>query len=172
MIMNSDTHKALGLEEAKEIGDQLLSSGVLVRFRLDGVSMFPFLRAGDVAQVMKTPFNELKPGEIIVFEQEGRWLAHRLVKIVFTNKVRSIIAQGDSVLRPDKLIGEGNYLGTLKTVERNGRVRSLESSYSRFYASLMVFLRPLPQVFCRILVRLRSYSKRLARLLFGRNSPN
>ena len=64
----------------RHISDSL-KNGHKAVLRIKGESMYPFLRNTRDLVVLKTPrANELKPGSIFLFQWEGRYILHRLIK--------------------------------------------------------------------------------------------
>ncbi|ASB49938.1 S24/S26 family peptidase [Alkalitalea saponilacus] len=60
--------------------EELLKHGKTVQVPVIGMSMFPFLMKDDVIQVSPIGYDDLKPGQILIFTRENRWIAHRLIK--------------------------------------------------------------------------------------------
>jgi signal peptidase I len=75
--------------------DQLLDEGRTVQVPVYGMSMFPILMPRDTVQIKRIAFEEMKPGHVLVFEQNGQWVAHRLVKKITKNQ--TLITRGDGL---------------------------------------------------------------------------
>jgi len=60
--------------------EEMLQQGKTVKIALSGLSMFPFLMHGDIVQVVSVKNKKPKKGDIVVFELNGKWIAHRLIK--------------------------------------------------------------------------------------------
>jgi len=75
--------------------DHLLSEGKTVQVPVHGMSMFPVLLPGDKVQVHRIPFEKLKPGQVLVFESNNQWVAHRLISK--DNHNRELITKGDGL---------------------------------------------------------------------------
>ncbi len=58
--------------------DQLLNEGKTVQVPVYGMSMFPILLPRDKVQIQKCSLEALKIGQVLVFEINGQWIAHRL----------------------------------------------------------------------------------------------
>lgn len=157
----SDEGRIIDGNEAREIGASLLSEGRSVRFKLGGSSMFPFLRQGDVAAIDPLPMSQLKLGQVIVFENNGRWIAHRLVAIKKDGNSLRLLAQGDSVKTPDSPVLEAHYLGVIGSFSRNGKYHRMDGLMNELYAKMLLTFRPFPQLFIRFFLKVRN---RLARL--------
>jgi len=148
-------NRILDSGEAKELGRKLLNDGHQVQFKLGGNSMFPYLRDGEVAVTVRIPADQLKVGQVIVFEQNGRWIAHRLVEIIQTKERSNYVAQGDSIMRPDAPISEDAYMGVVIGFLRNGKQHEVDFG-QEFYGKIMVSLRPFPQFLIRLFLRIRN----------------
>ncbi len=44
-----------------------------------GMSMFPILMPGDKVQVRRVGVQDMRVGQVLVFENQGQWVAHRLI---------------------------------------------------------------------------------------------
>ena len=146
--------RILDAVETKELGRKLLVDGHQVRFRLGGSSMFPYLMEGDIAITVRVPIEQLALGQVIVFEQNGRWIAHRLMALDRTPEGSWMVAQGDSIVRPDKPIAEHDYVGIIVGFVRNGRSVEVADSRHRLYGRLFVKLRPVPQALTRSFLKI------------------
>jgi hypothetical protein len=58
--------------------DQLLNEGKTVQVPVYGMSMFPILLPRDKVQIQKCSLEALKIGQVLVFDINGQWIAHRL----------------------------------------------------------------------------------------------
>ncbi|MGQ1946926.1 signal peptidase I [Geofilum sp. OHC36d9] len=78
----------------------LLKDGQSAKVRIRGLSMLPWLIPGDGITVQPLNKNRLRVGQVIVFQGEDNWVAHRLIKINPQNN--TYITRGDANLRNDK----------------------------------------------------------------------
>ena len=60
---------------------EAISKGHSVKTIASGTSMFPFLRKGDLLTIEPVLMDEIKRGDVVVFESEEKWIAHRVIKI-------------------------------------------------------------------------------------------
>ena len=99
----------------RHISDSL-KNGHKAVLRIKGESMYPFLRNTRDLVVLKTPCaNELKPGAIFLFQWEGRYIFHRLIKI----KNGEYWMRGDHNRTYELVIAE-DIIGIVEQVRRNG----------------------------------------------------
>ncbi|MFC2175580.1 S24 family peptidase [Bacteroidota bacterium] len=145
----------LGQEDVKSLSRNLLKDKKIVKLRLGGCSMYPNLLPGDIATVRQVKGSSLKLRQVVVVEIDGRWIAHRLVGRSIVKKETYFITQGDSVFKPDVGIQESEIIGVVEQVDRAGEVIFPSASW------LYVYLRPLPQIASRIVVRIKRKLKLL-----------
>lgn len=150
-----DEKRVLSLNELREVGERLLSSGHRVWFKLGGMSMYPYLLPGDKAEVASANIDNLQLGQIIVFVQNGKWLAHRLV----AKTDDQLIAQGDSIPRPDQPISFDHFKGVVLTRDRSGTLKILNPR--SLYSCWMVKFSPFAQRSVRISLKLYRVLARL-----------
>lgn len=110
--MVSETH-ALKCELAAEV---LRRYGKL-RLQVNGWSMFPAVRPGDVLIVDRTGRSEVVEGDIILFTRERGFFAHRLVR----NGSARLLTRGDAMPNLDPAIAENELLGKVSFIVRNDR---------------------------------------------------
>ena len=94
---------------------ELMEEKLPVLLRIGGDSMDPFLRKGDLIEVV--PPDHLKIGDLIVFRHEEQFICHRLCKIREDGMVET---QGDRSHRKDIPIPMENILGKVER-RRPGR---------------------------------------------------
>lgn len=144
------------LFQTLQVGADLLKQGEIVSATLGGTSMFPFLRPGDVAHIHAVPISVLERGQVIVFQADGKWIAHRLVVKQEVAGLWQLLTQGDSATKADPLISEAQYLGVVKGVNRNGKTHKINKVRHKIYGQMMCVLRPVPHCFLRLTVRIKN----------------
>ena len=110
-----------------EMSMSILKSKKKVTLKLNGYSMYPFIKPGDVGTISECSISSLKIGEIIVFKHHNNWIAHRLLKKRLIDGNHLLIAKGDTSKKNDKPISEAMFIGRLAGLSRSGRVINLES---------------------------------------------
>ena len=113
----------------------VLEKGASCRFRATGLSMYPFIKDGDVLTV--SPLKGFFPrfGDVVAFTQPetGKLVVHRVI-----GKRRSIyLIRGDNANNPDGFLSKDNILGWVSRVERGGRSVSLHPGPARFFLALL-----------------------------------
>ena len=117
--MPSDT---LGLTDLPELSDLLLGSGQ-ARLRIAGSSMAPTLRPGDEIEAEPVRTDEIRVGDLVLFEQRGRLICHRLV-----TKSAMCRTRGDRGGGPGEWIRPEQILGRVSTIHRRPPWRALKES--------------------------------------------
>jgi signal peptidase I len=80
------------------------------RIRVFGGSMLPAIRPGDVLHVRAATAAEIAPGQVVVFERDGRLFAHRVVARTAAGLFRT---RGDAHWRKDPSICDSQILGVV-----------------------------------------------------------
>lgn len=99
----------------------LQSSGTL-HIRAMGTSMLPTLWPGDLVTIQSQDFEQVEPGEIVLFLREGRFFLHRAVKKSGVGKAVFLLTRGDSMPQNDPPVQPGELLGRVTGIRRGGSV--------------------------------------------------
>src|SRR5208337_540256 len=116
-VCSTKARQTLGCELAAEV---LRSSGRL-RLRATGASMLPAVWPGDILSVHSQDIVEALPGDIVLFEREGRLVAHRVVERTLRQNKIQWVTRGDSVGRNDAPVSSHELLGRVTAIERGSR---------------------------------------------------
>jgi signal peptidase I len=92
----------------------MLNEGKTVQVQVYGMSMFPILMPRDNVQIRKVTFEEIEPGQVLVFEREGQWIAHRLIKK--DSLTGLLITRGDGLPYHDEPVISNNIKGIITKV--------------------------------------------------------
>jgi signal peptidase I len=77
---------------------------------MTGESMIPVFRQGDVRQVFKKPYKELKEGDIALIWYDNKWVAHSLHQ----KQIGGWVTKGINNPTPDvELLTENSYGGVV-----------------------------------------------------------
>jgi signal peptidase I len=117
----------MNTQEATSLRKQLIENNHAVKIVASGYSMFPFMRNGDVQTISPVPLEEIKVGDVAVFERENDWISHRVIAIRKTNNETTLILRGDTCIQFDPLVTKENYIGKTVSFERNGTVYSIDN---------------------------------------------
>lgn len=86
----------LGLQEAGHLW-----------LRVQGASMLPFLRAGDRLELRPLDARPPRPGDLLVFIQDGQLVVHRLLR----REGDRCLTAGDALDQPDPWLSSADILG-------------------------------------------------------------
>jgi len=100
-----------------ELVETLLEDDHRLILRMKGFSMYPCLKPGDKGVVEKCILHDLRPGDIIVFKQNGSLVAHRLMH----RNHDVLMAKGDHNKHYDPVVKEDALIGRVIRVERKGK---------------------------------------------------
>lgn len=96
----------------------------IVRLAVTGDSMAPLIRRGDTVVVKRLGSMPGTPGEILIFEEGGDYLTHRLVAC----SAEGWLTKGDALFTLDNPVDPQRVLGRVVAVERGGRERRLDGA--------------------------------------------
>lgn len=144
--------------------------------RVQGSSMLPWVRPGDIAILRKVSPEEVRCGDIVLFRREERFFVHRNVEWFTWGGRNFFVTKGDANLHADGVIALPEILGRVERIYRGRRriefrspkKRALGvliariSSRTRFWAALVdahrIAIRP-----ARRLLRTLRFSRATAR---------
>jgi SOS-response transcriptional repressor LexA len=140
------THPA-DKESLHRLGAELLSSGMTVRIKVSGHSMYPALRPGDTVEIMPVePGAEPEPGELVAIKRETDFIVHRFLGYFEREDKRWLFTRGDSVLHPDNPFPDDALAGRVVTVIRGRRTwrnplprRNIHYRWNRFLVFIVQF---------------------------------
>ena len=102
-------------EDFASIAQDVLGRGRALRFKVKGGSMSPFIRNGDVLEVIPLK-GKINFGDIILYHSSyGNSIIHRVIQ----TRKESIVTKGDSVPNSDQPVLSRQVLGRVVTIEKN-----------------------------------------------------
>lgn len=114
-----------------DVVESLLDDNHTLSFRMEGYSMYPTMKPGDLGHVVKCSANDLNMGDLIVFKQSNMLVAHRLIEIVHQNNQRVFVAKGDKNPHKDIPFTENELVGKVTSIQRKNRTFKSEDLYMR-----------------------------------------
>ncbi len=137
------------------ISRELLDSGIDIRIRTRGSSMFPLIGTGD--RITISPEKSPVIGDIIVLRRDDHMVCHRLVRVFEKDGIRYFQTCGDSFLQLDEPVTSDRIAGKVVAIERGdiSLVRKLllmsypALRYGRLNAFLILTLTKIRNVFSR-----------------------
>jgi signal peptidase I len=116
------------MQQAEIFGSMVvdgLACGATVRFRAEGVSMYPTIRDGETITVAAVRADDVIRGDVLLCRHGVRLLAHRVVDVTRSNGGRLFELRGDAKASSDAPVGASAVVGKVVNVHRNGRVIQL-----------------------------------------------
>lgn len=140
--MPTDDQGNASMELACGLAEEVVREFGEVHLRVFGTSMVPSILPGDLVSIRRACLQDIIPGEVILFLQNGRLFVHRVVdrKINVSTDCADetfLITRGDRLRRNDPPVSSRELLGRLVSIERDHRKVQL---ISRRSDSLMVRL--------------------------------
>ncbi len=112
--------------DAARIAKQLHEHG-RVHMLVRGSSMQPWVRPGDIALIRRTGIEEVRCGDVVLFQREDRLFVHRLVEKRGTLRAAEFLAKGDAHPGPDGVITDQLILGRVTCIYRGEKRIDLDS---------------------------------------------
>jgi signal peptidase I len=152
---------------------EAIRNGHAVQTLASGYSMFPFLRKGDLLTVEPVPMETIKRGDIVVFESEEKWIAHRVIKIRSNTEGLEFLLRGDTNLQFDPVVNSGKYVGAVTSYVRNEKSHypSQFNKQSNIIIQIGIW-RVLPLFIAKTFVQKGSSLFKLFTKMLNRNSRN
>lgn len=116
-----------------------------VLIRLGGYSMWPFIKPGTEATIIKADINSLEIGDIVVFSKSKKLIAHRVIR--FKKDINDIITKGDNEFLCDGKINLDSFYGKIIMLKTSTKTVRLDSS---FYKKLSFFMAKMSYIFTPI----------------------
>jgi signal peptidase I len=151
-----------------------IASGAPLRLRIRGTSMMPALWSGDSVSVHRANFDDVAPGEVVVFERNRYLVAHRVVRRIANPHGVLLVTRGDAQPDDDAPLDAAEFLGVVKSVRRGGASRALVREPSHLARSVAWVVRRsllARSLLNRLNLHLRPQAVRCAQLLTLASAP-
>lgn len=133
--MSPQTTTFCPAQDFKKLMDDISGKAHILRLQAKGGSMYPFIRSGDLVEASLLKQDEaLQKGDVILFEKDGYFYVHRVIKI----KRGFVVARGDLSFGEDGCIRRENIIAKVVAVERRGKRIDLYTPLNRFVAQTLV----------------------------------
>ncbi|HUO35620.1 MAG TPA: S24/S26 family peptidase [Candidatus Acidoferrum sp.] len=100
-------------------------------FRVNGRSMWPALRPGDLVFAKALDIERVSFGQVVAFERDGRVFVHRVIRRIHSRGASggpaALRTKGDTLDGPDPTVSMQEYLGCVIRVHRGRRHIDMES---------------------------------------------
>lgn len=112
-----------------------------IRLRVTGTSMVPAICPGDMVSVQRAALNGIAPGQVVVFEREGRLIVHRAIECNDDAESPLLITRGDRLRYDDLPVSPSEFLGRVTSIERGGRKIEFDGSNRAWMRPIILLLR-------------------------------
>jgi len=129
-----DERRSTCSAERSALAAEVLRRSGHLHLQVHGESMLPALWPGDVVQISSCSLEDLRPGEIVLAQREGRLFLHRLVgRFTAPGTLNGFLLRGDSMPGPDPQFPIEALLGRLvqKVDERGDHGRAVHAAAPR-----------------------------------------
>ena len=113
-----------------EIAGEVLRSFGSLRFAATGWSMLPAIWPGDTLVVDRISSEQVRVGDVVLIGRAGRLCAHRVISIAFDSGTVCWITRGDAMAAPDRPVSEGELLGRVSYLIREGKLVAVGAELS------------------------------------------
>ena len=144
-----------------DFAETLLDENHSLSFRMQGYSMYPTLKAGDIGYVEKCLPDDLIIGDIVVFKANNKLVAHRLINIVFYKNIRFFIAKGDKNYHKDEPFTSDALVGKLSSFQRKKRIKNLDNLFMKIHRFSSLHFPMLTTSIYNIILRIKTHSENL-----------
>ena len=116
--------------DVARIAESLATRG-RVPLCVHGTSMMPWVRPGDIAMIRTEGAETLRCGHVVLFRRNNSLFVHRIVNKKGPLDAAQIFVKGDAHPTSDGLMEQGELLGRVVWLYRNGRRIDLEARGQR-----------------------------------------
>ena len=131
---------------------EVVSSGGDVAIIASGTSMEPFIRDKKDKITLRKPQGSLKKGDVPFYKRKnGQFVLHRIIG----RDENGYILRGDNQWVKEYGVKDEDVIAVLVSVEKNGKVHSIDGVYCRSYRFFMPAIRWIRRIANSIKIRLR-----------------
>jgi signal peptidase I len=139
----------------------VLDQGLILRFRVKGISMHPFVRSGDILHARTVAPERLGTGDLVLFiAADSKVVVHRVLRRTKLENKTAFLVKGDRVEHADGIISAESVLGQVIARERGGVLIDLTTPPRRLVRMVIAWLSPAWPVMLPIAGRLRAIMSR------------
>jgi signal peptidase I len=156
--------------DAAEITAALQRQG-RISLRVQGTSMLPWVRPGDIARIGKVKADAIRCGDVVLFRRENRLFVHRIIEKGGSLNAAEFRAKGDAHPTCDGVVEQRELLGRVMRLYRSGRRIDLDAP-GQIALGLLISQLSLLSRFWYPLARLAAIVTRPARRLLHAQQPS
>lgn len=115
--------------EYASLFQEILNKDIIIRVKVTGNSMKPFLKGNETVTIRKVCSKEINVGDLIFFKDNNELpVLHRIISIKSNNENKTIfVTKGDSLIFTDDPIKENRVLGKVIKIEKYQNGRKIKS---------------------------------------------
>lgn len=113
-------------DDLPRIADALKRRG-RISLRVHGTSMQPWMRPKDIALIRNISIENVRCGDVVLFRRENHLLVHRIVEKRGSLNAAELFSKGDAHPTSDGAVQEGELLGRVVRIYRDGRRIDLDA---------------------------------------------
>ncbi len=102
------------------LAEEVLQSTGRLQLRASGVSMLPTLWPGDCLTIQSRSFEEVQPGDLVLYARGGRFFIHRVTRKCRSGEETFLITRGDCMPEEDPPVEKRHLLGKVTAIHRQG----------------------------------------------------
>jgi hypothetical protein len=80
----------------------------------------------------------IKRGDVVVFEMEEKWIAHRVIKIRNSAEGAELLLRGDTCIDFDPMVNRENYMGVVQVFARKYSKKNMTDAGLHFWKKIIV----------------------------------
>lgn len=162
MSENKATAELISFEEYLDTYGYLLYTNV-------GISMLPLLRQKrDIIEIRKVENKRCNKYDVVLYKRGGTYILHRILKVL----PDGYIIAGDNNTFIETDIKDGNILGVMTRVIRNGKSITQDNPIYKIYVHLWCDFYPVRMLILRIKTFIWRVLWRIKRILTGQDKQN
>lgn len=137
---------------------EALDSNGEVSFISPGTSMLPTIRDRKDTVTLVRPQGKLKKGDVPFYRRDnGQYILHR---IIYVNG-DTYVTRGDNQWTNEYNVTDDQIIGVLKSIERSGKIYSVEDKKYKLYLLLLPLIRWVYRIYRALKRRIKAFVKYL-----------
>ncbi len=106
---------------------ELIRDGAFMNMRVSGASMAPVLSEGDEVRVQQVAPEDVRPGDVLAYQHEGRFITHVLHFQLGWGRRRWLFFKGTANITGDRPVKWKQVIGKVTSVCHQGKTKSVRT---------------------------------------------